>query len=306
MPAAVPLVAQNVLDYLGQVGPPRRSGYANALDAWEDSGTILNLARAAADTVDNEGVRILLKSSKIREGIGVQLAVEEGFSKSLIICFMTRCQVKDHRFRIVLMFMSRDPNDDFQISLYRQISYALISSTIKTKLLRMNAFGLVSLLLFTTNLWGEVKPVKKITKELPPLTCKDNIRFAASWRAGTDIASQYRAYHFKVWTSGLFEVFESSGMKEVEVTVKGRLEEAQMALLFSKLEAAQFFSFPTEKPAPEGFLPISVNWSMSYCKDGKTKTIQNLQSAKSKSLLEEAKKFFQKQLEARKIKIDIE
>ncbi len=75
---AVSLVSQNLLDYLGQIGPSRSSGYADELDLWEDQVTVGNLARAALDTVNEEGKRILLHSPSVGRGVGIRIAVGAG------------------------------------------------------------------------------------------------------------------------------------------------------------------------------------------------------------------------------------
>jgi hypothetical protein len=51
-------IAQALLDYVDSLGPSRASGYASALDVWEDTVAISRLIQVTLDQVDTNGIRL--------------------------------------------------------------------------------------------------------------------------------------------------------------------------------------------------------------------------------------------------------
>lgn len=72
-------VAAAILDYVDNVGPSRKSGYADPLDPWEDSVSIGRIAQVTLNARDaDSGDRVCVWSPDVGNGVGVTIAVGAG------------------------------------------------------------------------------------------------------------------------------------------------------------------------------------------------------------------------------------
>lgn len=140
-------------------------------------------------------------------------------------------------------------------------------------------------------------------------TCPDHVRLAV-WFDGAHFTWEHH-HKIQLFEDGRFEIHDQLRMVDRQpnrkVTIEGNLTEKESHELISFLQKEQFFSLQNKYGEDLGPLDGPSPWYISFCMDGKSKTIMSgfsdhfKEDPKIEKIIKKVNLFFKNQLKIRGI-----